>query len=261
MDVRRDFAKAVFMRWAVDGVVIPTNAMSCVFVTSAVDNLDESGRYEFHATAMTLTSHPIQDNMEKIHHLWITMPQKEPQLNYLWILNLYPTWMNVLVISLCLLVALELSSHPSLMTLSMGWMMRPGRNMCTKFYRWSRGSYKIYQWHTLLSMALWPTGWKGGYWTVATWKCCKSLKSLKMRVSNQQTNQPTLIILSLHLLNRKKFVEDLKALSNLISEGNIIHPFIETGSDLITLYTGEVMDTEVANCLRDAQNIGQNMFR
>ena len=63
MDVRRDFAKAVSMRWAADGVVIPTNAMRGVFVTSAVDNLDESGRYEFHGTAMTLTSHPTQDNM------------------------------------------------------------------------------------------------------------------------------------------------------------------------------------------------------
>ena len=60
---------------------------------------------------------------------------------------------------------------------------------------------------------------------------------------------------------QKKFVEDLKALSNLINEGNIINPFKETGSDLMTLDTGEVMDPEVANCLRDAQNIGQTMFR
>ena len=60
---------------------------------------------------------------------------------------------------------------------------------------------------------------------------------------------------------QKKFFEDLKALSNLISEGNIINPFKETGSDLITLYTGEVMDPEVANYLRDAQNIGQTIFR
>ena len=51
------------MRWAVDGVDISTNAMRGVFVTSAMDNLDESGRYEFHGTAMTLTSHPTQDNM------------------------------------------------------------------------------------------------------------------------------------------------------------------------------------------------------
>ena len=63
MDVRWDFAKAVSMRWATDGVVIPTNAMRSVFVTNAMDNLDESGRYEFHGTAMTLTSHPTQDNM------------------------------------------------------------------------------------------------------------------------------------------------------------------------------------------------------
>ena len=63
MDVRKDFVKAVSMRWAADGVVIPTNLMRGVFVTSAVENLDESGRYEFHGTAMTLTGHPTQDNM------------------------------------------------------------------------------------------------------------------------------------------------------------------------------------------------------
>ena len=63
MDVRKDFAKAVSMRWAADGVVIPTNVMWGVFVTSAVDNLHDSDRYEFHGTAMTLTSYPTQDNM------------------------------------------------------------------------------------------------------------------------------------------------------------------------------------------------------
>ena len=44
MDVRRDFVKAVSMRWGADGVVIPTNSVRGVFVTSAVDNFDE-----FHA--------------------------------------------------------------------------------------------------------------------------------------------------------------------------------------------------------------------
>ena len=32
-------------------------------MTSAVDNLDESGRCEFHGTAMTLTSHPTHDTL------------------------------------------------------------------------------------------------------------------------------------------------------------------------------------------------------
>ena len=63
MDVRKNFAKAVSKRWAEDGVVVPTNIKRGVFVTSAVDNLDESGRCEFHGTAMTLTSHLTHDNM------------------------------------------------------------------------------------------------------------------------------------------------------------------------------------------------------
>ena len=63
MDVRRDFTKAVSMQWAADGLVIPTHVMRGIFVTSAVDNIDEPGRYKFHGTAMTITSHPNQDNM------------------------------------------------------------------------------------------------------------------------------------------------------------------------------------------------------
>ena len=43
-----------------DGVVVPTNIESCVYISNAVSNLDESGRYEFHATAMTLNSHLTQ---------------------------------------------------------------------------------------------------------------------------------------------------------------------------------------------------------
>jgi hypothetical protein len=63
MGERRNFAKAVSKRWAEDRVVVPTNIKRGMFVTSAVDNLDESGRCEFHGTAMTMTSHPTHDNM------------------------------------------------------------------------------------------------------------------------------------------------------------------------------------------------------
>ena len=42
------------------GVVVPTNIKSSVFVSNAVSNLDESGRYEFHGTATTLNSHLTQ---------------------------------------------------------------------------------------------------------------------------------------------------------------------------------------------------------
>ena len=63
MTVRKYFAKAVSKRWSEDGVVVPTNIKRGVFVTSATDNLDESGRFEFHGTAITLTSHPTRENM------------------------------------------------------------------------------------------------------------------------------------------------------------------------------------------------------
>ena len=63
MDVRRCFARAVSKRWAEDGLVVPTNAKRNVFVTSAVDNTDESGRFALHGTAITLTSHATHDNI------------------------------------------------------------------------------------------------------------------------------------------------------------------------------------------------------
>ncbi|KAF5299189.1 hypothetical protein FQA39_LY02362 [Lamprigera yunnana] len=40
-----------------------TNIKRKVFVTTVVDNIDESGRYELHGTAMTLTSHSTYDNI------------------------------------------------------------------------------------------------------------------------------------------------------------------------------------------------------
>ena len=43
-------------------MVVSTNAKRKVFVTSAVD-LDECGCFEFHGTAITLTSHVTHDNM------------------------------------------------------------------------------------------------------------------------------------------------------------------------------------------------------
>lgn len=79
MDVRKDFARAVSKQWAEDGVVVPTNTKRRVFVTGAVDNLDESGRYEFHGTAMTLTSHLSHDNMgEDPPPLKLDLPEDAP---------------------------------------------------------------------------------------------------------------------------------------------------------------------------------------
>ena len=67
------------MEWSDDGVVVPTNIKRRVFVTSAVDNLDESGRYEFHGTAMTLTSYLTHGNMgEDPPPLKLDLPEGAP---------------------------------------------------------------------------------------------------------------------------------------------------------------------------------------
>ena len=65
MDMQNDLRRAVSKQVMVDGVVVPTNIKGCVFVTHVVSNLDESGRYEFHGTAMTLTSHLIHGKIRE----------------------------------------------------------------------------------------------------------------------------------------------------------------------------------------------------
>ena len=62
MEVRKCLAKAVSKRWSDDGVVVPVNVKRGLFVTGSVDNMDESGRHEFHGTAMTLTAHATEQN-------------------------------------------------------------------------------------------------------------------------------------------------------------------------------------------------------
>ena len=59
---------------------------------------------------------------------------------------------------------------------------------------------------------------------------------------------------------QKKFLKHLKALCDLVKEGTVVNPFKEMGKKLITLDTGEVMDPEIANCLREAPIIGKAMF-
>ncbi|XP_014665303.1 PREDICTED: uncharacterized protein LOC106807485 [Priapulus caudatus] len=63
MDVRKRLALAVSMRFAEDGVVVPSNIKRGVFTTGGVDNIDESGRTELHGTAISLTNHHTRDNM------------------------------------------------------------------------------------------------------------------------------------------------------------------------------------------------------
>ena len=56
------------------------------------------------------------------------------------------------------------------------------------------------------------------------------------------------------------FLKDLKDLLCLVKEGTVVNPFKETGPDLVTLDTGEVMDPLIASSLKEAPNIGKTMF-
>jgi len=57
---------------------------------------------------------------------------------------------------------------------------------------------------------------------------------------------------------QNKFLKHLKAMCDLASEGKVVNPFTETGPELITLDTGEVMDPEIALSLKEAANIGKS---
>lgn len=63
MGVRKSLARAVSKRFSEEGAVVPLNLKRGVFTTGGVDNIDESGRVEFHGTAITLTNHPTVDKM------------------------------------------------------------------------------------------------------------------------------------------------------------------------------------------------------
>lgn len=62
MALRRELARAVSKRFVDNGLVVPTNMKHGIFTTGAVDNIDQSGRCEFHGTAISLTNHPTKDN-------------------------------------------------------------------------------------------------------------------------------------------------------------------------------------------------------
>lgn len=59
---------------------------------------------------------------------------------------------------------------------------------------------------------------------------------------------------------QKRFLYHLNKLCSLAKEDQIINPFKEVGTDLITLDTGEVIDHEISNSLREIPNIGKAMF-
>lgn len=68
MEVKRSMARAVMKQFSTDGLVLPTNTRSGVFVTFDVDNLDSDNqgnfsKDEFHGTAISVTNHLSWDNL------------------------------------------------------------------------------------------------------------------------------------------------------------------------------------------------------
>jgi len=59
---------------------------------------------------------------------------------------------------------------------------------------------------------------------------------------------------------QNKFLKHLKAMCDLANEGTVVNPFRETGPELITLDTEEVMDPYIVQSLKDAANIGKSKF-
>ena len=60
---------------------------------------------------------------------------------------------------------------------------------------------------------------------------------------------------------QKKFINHLSSLLRLVDEEKIINPFCENNNELITLDTGEIMDSEIAACLEAVEELGETMMR
>ena len=52
----------------------------------------------------------------------------------------------------------------------------------------------------------------------------------------------------------------LRSLVDLLKEDRIVNPFKETSSEFVVLDSGEVMNPQVKNCLREAPCIGKSMY-
>ena len=80
--------------------------------------------------------------------------------------------------------------------------------------------------------------------------------NLKMPFSLLRTKKSTWSIQS-SVAEQNNFLKDFKALLYLVKEGTVVNPFKETGPELVTVDTGEIMDSVIVNCLREAPNIGR----
>ena len=69
MEVIRAIAQAVCNHRAEDGVVLPTNLQSNVFVTMDSDNMGNFSQDEFHGTALIATNHLSAET----RHIWISL--------------------------------------------------------------------------------------------------------------------------------------------------------------------------------------------
>ena len=83
--------------------------------------------------------------------------------------------------------------------------------------------------------------------------------NLKMPFSLLQIKKSTWSIQS-SVAEQNNFLKDLKTLLYLVKEGTIFNPFKETGPELVTVDTGEVMDPVIVNFWRETPNIGKDMF-
>ena len=59
---------------------------------------------------------------------------------------------------------------------------------------------------------------------------------------------------------QRKFIQDLRKLCSVVSDGKAINPFRETEKDLVILDTGEIMDPKIAESLKDAKTIGKSIY-
>jgi len=62
------------------------------------------------------------------------------------------------------------------------------------------------------------------------------------------------------LAERKKCLQDLKALLSFVNDGTFVNLFKDTGPELVTLDTGEIMDPEMVSSPKAAPKIGKDML-
>ena len=65
---------------------------------------------------------------------------------------------------------------------------------------------------------------------------------------------------SIQTTSSEQFHEPPESFDTLVNECMILNPFTYTGTRLITFGTGELVDTEIVNSMRNVQITGKDMF-